>query len=263
NHRIRGAKVEAVFVNSNFGKFLVLLVLAITFGSGSARAADWVVLETSDTAAVPERGEIISGDYVFDLQPENQIVVIHRDGTLLRITGPYFGALADHPQLSVPTQPGKDANLGIVSDLLKNKDRLISTLGSTRNPDDVEKPGGDPSAWQPHIGASNTYCIDGDEAIIHRRTSDKLTRVTLVSPNFEILSFLWPAGENALRLDQISDRNHTSYDLLMSDRPGRSKLMIRPATQTENPIEQIAWMAEVGCSLQALLFVEKMLQQTK
>ena len=85
--------------------------------------------------------------------------------------------------------------------------------------------------------------------------------MTLISPNFEILPHLWPKGQTTLRLDQISNRKDASYEVLISDRPGRSKLVIRPATQTDNPIDQIAWMADAGCKQQALRFVDQMLRQ--
>ena len=80
-------------MNPIFSKFLAPLVLACLAGFSSARAADWVVLETTDTTAEPQRGGMLSGDHQLELPSKDRIVLIHRDGTLLRIAGPYSGDL--------------------------------------------------------------------------------------------------------------------------------------------------------------------------
>ncbi|MEM6463638.1 MAG: hypothetical protein AAF724_17165 [Pseudomonadota bacterium] len=218
-------------------------------------------MEATDTAETPKRGDILSHNDVVDLPPDYQLVVIHRDGTLLRMAGPYSGPLRDYRVLpQVNDNAGDTSVLGVVSDLLKKNDGLISTLGSTREPQTGDVQDKDTNPWQPVVGFSSTYCIDPDRPIIRRVNRSRSVRVKLVSPDFQITETEWPQGTATVHLDQIIDLHHASYDLLISDRPGRSTLVVRPKNLSGKNLEQIVWMAKNGCDQQALQFVNSMLR---
>lgn len=241
----------------------MFVAVAWLAGFSSAMASDWVVLDAPSNIAMPQRGDILFNGDTVDLPVGQQIVVIHKDGTLLRISGPYVGEIGKHRERPAAKNMEADLSvLGVISKLLKDNDRLISTLGSTRDPATGIVPT-NAFPWQPHVGAAATYCIDPDQPVIRRRNSTNSVRVTLASPDFHVRDQVWLKGQDTLRLELMSKGEPTSYNLLFSDRPGQFTLLVRPDTQSDNRLEQIAWMAQVGCQHQALQLLEQTQQSAR
>jgi len=215
------------------------LILALLFTTIPARAAEFVVVESSSLALA--LGTVISGS--ISLSSGESVTLMDGMGTLYRQTGPFEGSF-------VAAEGKSGANtIRVLSGLLADNATDTTTLGAIRNVNGQvagdlnllsgETAGDQCVASSPHLGIWRASG-DGQETASLRLVGGKGADVS------------WGKGETVASWPgAVPVESGGIYLLRRSGASIPYKIDLQVIPNVSDPIAGIALMAEAGCTLQA------------
>jgi len=217
---------------------IAIAVVAAVFPVVHSARADMVVIRASGPGL--KSGQVIPSGSPVSLPGGSSAVLLAQDGRNVSLKGPYQG---------VPdTSSGGDGKVvTALSRLLTTGGGDTASLGVTRGTDIF-----DPHAVNP---AGGLYCATSRRpAVFQRGMSITTTKITITSAAGSVAVVKWPESQPEIAWPQdMPMRDGVTYQLLQDGKPNPTKLLIRRVPgDVEGDAETAAWMAENGCSRQAL-----------
>lgn len=216
-------------------------------GIGIAEAADLVVIKSNVQGIA--KGTVLDDSKPISVPAGNSVSLVSGTGTVITIAGPFEGVPAQRGGAG-----GGDGRLvASLATLLQGHGADQTQLGATRA-GDAEVPD-DP--FHVDISRSADHCLPaGSTAKLWRPTAAKMGRGKLKSLESGGLQkeFSWNAGEMLADWPAgVPMQDGAAYLITSSDRPTPARIILHliPAS-VGSGVQQAAWMAEKGCSDQAM-----------
>lgn len=227
---------------------VMFLVFALQLGwPPSSGASELVVIVSNDPEF--EVGVVLDGNKPVEIAAERSLVLISSAGKVISLSGPYH----DIPDPSGPNSG--DRLVGSLSQLLGKKANPPTALGATRGLP-RRSPAGRPDIWGIDIARAGTYCLRADRPTMlwwAAARSFDVVSLSRTDNNTDSVELRWQRGERALAWPKslVPVDGATYVARFWADDSGE-----RLTTITMPPLEtdahRAAWMAEHGCTGQAL-----------
>ena len=226
-----------------------LAALALILAAFPAFSAQFFV--ANSTAPGLEAGQIIDGDKPLVLPAGARATLIGPDGKTITLTGPLEGPPGGGD--------GGDTSLfATLSNLVNPPDASIAMLGTTREgslarPDDP---------FTIALGVSGDHCMPAGERIQLWRADSETARLLTVWPvagSIEAATETsWPEGAATLPWpEELTPEDGATYLIRLAGGGSSSEIVLHRIQATlPSEVHRIAWMAQQGCTRQALMLLE-------
>jgi hypothetical protein len=219
-------------------RWLAVTAAALVAGVGLPASADMVVIRASGPGL--KTGAVVASGAGVTLPAGSSATLLAQDGRSVKISGPYQG---------VPDQgSGGDAKVvTALSRLLTTGGGDSHSLGVTRGTDVFESHAVNPGG--------GVYCARANRAAVFQRgMSITATRLVITSANGAVTEVKWPESATEVPWPQEQPlRDGATYLIEQEGKPKPGKLMVRRVPgDVEGEAAVAAWMAENGCSRQAM-----------
>ena len=239
------------FIYLALSAILVLGTAALPSKADQTLTANQLVVIKATGVAL-EEGQIIDGSKVLKLDQGSSVTLIGNSGSTMTLTGPYEQAPANktdgnaqNPNIVkalgalISAQKFSTASLGVVrSGSAKTGDHRLS----------------DP--WLVSVEDSGARCIRPGIVVLWRNDASKQSTVTISRTSASLTAQAgWAAGDNVLPLARNRFRDGGDYTLELGNKRVAMTVHVLPGEFTEVG-QQAAWMAETGCTNQALALLD-------
>ena len=213
----------------------------------AAGAAELVVISSSDPSL--EKGAIIDGARPLEVAAGATVVLVSSSGNTIKLTGPYSAA----PDTSAP---GADNRLvDSLSRLISREARAPSTLAVFRSMLG-RAPSDRPDIWGVHIARAGKYCLRPDrQATLWWAAARPGAAVTMSTAGERSggVRIKWPRGKRHLPWPrELELRDGATYVARFWSGDSGEQLVVAKMPALETDAHRAAWMAEHGCTRQAL-----------
>lgn len=233
---------------------MVALVLAVLGGwAASSQAGDLVVIASNDPAI--EVGAVIDGSRSIRVAADTSVVVISSVGMVIKLSGPYDGA----PDTSASDSDGR--LLDSLSRLLAKKASLGTRLAVSRGEPKQASPDR-PDIWGIDIALAGQYCLRQDRPTLiwwAAAQSGAVVTLSSVGDNAHSVKIHWPRDKRHLAWPkELTLSDHATYvaRFWLEDSGEQLITILMPDVDTD--AHRAAWMAEHGCTRQALKVLKAM-----
>ena len=231
------------FTGLAFGASLVAMAMA-----APVTAAEMVVIQSS--GAPLAQGTMIDGSQPLTLASGASVTLISADGTPVTLTGPYNGTPAD--------SAGGAGDGGVataIAGLFSGPKTSTASLGAVRAAKAEGEEAKAPEPWVVSVEGSGNRCIEAGPTTLWRADGSKAGKVTL-SDGIQKASAPWPAGQSKMRVPAGYFKNGKTYTAKM-DASDKVELQMHVVPGNLSTIEKVAFMANAGCSDQAIALLGK------
>jgi hypothetical protein len=231
-------------------KYAAPLAMVLFVVSLNTQATDLVVIEsnTPNYAA----GTLIGSADAIRLGPGETLQLISESGLPKTIEGPFDGPPGDDTASSA----GDTALLGSLSTLLSQSGPEANELGVTRAAVTHETP----NAWSIVADGSGTHCFSRTQpAHLWRANAGRKANVRIKNVGTrDRVSLPWAAREKTLAWPtDFPLENGTQYTIQIKGKMKVVKLNMKEVpAELPTDAHRVAWMAENGCTSQALALLK-------
>lgn len=232
---------------------VLLALVLIGGGAVSSQAGDLVVIASSDPTF--EVGIVMDGSRPINVAANASMVLVSSDGRTIRLSGPYNGA---------PDTSGSSSDSRLVdslSRLITKKASSPTTLAVFRG--GFKRPPADrPDIWGIDIARAGKYCLRLDRpAMLWWAAARSGIDVTFSSTgdNSRHAQISWPPGKRHMawpKALRLSDGATYVARFWPEDTGEQLVTVLMPDLNTD--AHRAAWMAEHGCTRQALKILDAM-----
>jgi hypothetical protein len=233
------------------------LVLVVLYGwAGSSQAGNLVVIASNDPLI--EAGSVIDGNRPIRIALGASLILVSSIGNVIKLSGPYDGA----PDTSVSNSDSRIVDS--LSRLITTKASSPSTLAVSRG-EPEQRPPERPDIWGIDITYADKYCLRQDQpTMLWWADADSGTVVTVSSVDDGSLSarIRWPRGKRYLAWPKdltLSDGATYIARFGSEERGQQLVTILMPDVGTD--AHRAAWMAENGCTRQALKVLAAMAKE--
>lgn len=232
-------------------RILVGVCVALAAWSLTGAAQELVVIASTDPALKP--GLKVDASRVIRIAAEAKVTLIASNGQSLRLSGPYEGVL------ETPSGQSDPGLVDSISRLISLQDSPSETLAVFRS-GPQKFPDGRPDIWGLHIARAGRYCLREDRtAMLWWPGSRPGARISLTGADGDSrsVSFRWPSkGKSRPWPVELPLTDGSSYLVrFRAHSPGiRLDIVVMPSLATD--AHRTAWMADHGCTYQALRALE-------
>ena len=230
---------------------IVLLMTLLAAVARSAQAAELVVIASEDPSM--PAGTVIDGARTVTVAADATVVLVSADGRVTELAGPYSGA----PDASPASGDGR---------LVESLSRLITDQADAPNKLAVFRGGmamtpiGRPDVWGIDIARAGAYCVRSDRPAMLWWAGARAGAVVELTPTGDDAGrtrIRWPGSKKyAPWPDALPLGDGMTYIArFRSSDDGRTiRTLLMPELATD--AHRAAWMAEKGCTRQALAVVD-------
>jgi hypothetical protein len=244
---------------NNFRKTLAMSaaligIVAVNFSSASAQSTEYIIFDVKGSAeGLAEKfvlGTVLKDGDKIELPEDAEVRLLDKAGEVVILTGPITGTILDEDGGTKKSIDGSNA-LQVIAKLMFGDADLVNNIGAARaigarNVDD-----GKIQPWVPVISKPGTYCLPMDVPIFTRLDAAAKIKVTVISGSEIFNEKVWEEKENSISVSELVKEGIDRYTLFLSSQIKESSIHLLDRTNM-NTTEQIAWMAERGCKLQAV-----------
>lgn len=229
----------------------LLLLTVLTGAAPASRAGELVVIASTDPAL--QSGSIVDGNRSLQVVTDASVVLISSTGKRIELVGPYIGA----PETSASKSGSRLVKS--LSQLINQHAHTPEKLAAFRSAG-KRAPAARPDIWGVDIAHAGTYCLRVDQAVMLWWDEARASAlVSLSGPDGEAreVRIRWPSGQRHLAWPQalvLADGAHYLVRFRAADAGLRLITLQMPPLATD--VERAAWMAEHGCTRQALAVVD-------
>ncbi|MFQ5939386.1 MAG: hypothetical protein ACE5KL_04855 [Alphaproteobacteria bacterium] len=232
----------------------VVALTAVVFFAMACPALAAQFFVAASTAPGLTRGAIIDGDKPLSLPEGARVTLIAPDGKTVTLDGPFHGP----PGGGAGTDDGE--LFAALSDLVSSQNASIASLGGTRgSPESVPE---DP--FTVALGASGSHCVPASQPMRLWRPDTKGSSLLTIRPGSgsvpALVETLWPEGTAMMPWpkDLALEAGATYLIYLVGGASLTEVVLHRVPADLPSEAHRIAWMAEHGCTRQALRLLEKL-----
>ncbi len=232
----------------------VLLVLVVLGGwAASSQAGSMVVIASSDPSI--EVGVVIDGRRPISVAANASVILVSSDGRTIKLSGPYNGA------------PGTSASRSD-NQLVDSLSRLITKEASSPTTLAVfrgvskQAPADRPDIWGIDIARAGKYCLRRDRPAMlwwAAARSGAVVTFSSTGDSSRNARISWPRGKRHLVWPEeltLSDGATYVARFWSEDNGEQLVTLLMPDLGTD--AHRAAWMAEHGCTRQALKILDAM-----
>ena len=232
----------------------VLLALVLIGGwAVSSQAGDLVVIASSDPTF--EVGIVMDGSRSISVAANASIVLVSSDGRTIRLSGPYNGA---------PDTSGSSSDSRLVdslSRLITKKASSPTTLAVFRG-GFKRAPADRPDIWGIDIARAGKYCLRPDRpAMLWWAAARSGADVTFSSTgdSSRNAQITWPPGKRHMAWPKaLTLSDGATYVARFWSEDNGEQLVTVLMPDLDSDAHRAAWMAEHGCTRQALKILDAM-----
>ena len=228
---------------------LKALTAVALLGAGAANAADFVVIQSQ--AAGVTQGEVISDSATMSLQAGETVTLLSASGETIALSGPFEGV----PQAQ--SSGGDGAFATAIANMLQARQKSTASLGAVRSGTVGAAETPVPQPWLISVENSGDRCLYGDRAVLWRADNATEGELSLTGGVKSIRGAAWPAGTDQVALSNDMFVDGASYTATL-DGSAVELRVHKASAQMDNPAELAAWMAEKGCTNQALALLNSL-----
>ncbi len=232
----------------------VLLVLVILGGwAASSQAVDLVVISSSDPSI--EAGVVIDGSRPISIAANAAVVLVSSGGRTIKLSGPYNGA----PDTSASSSDSRLVDS--LSRLITKEAGSPTTLAVFRG-GFKQAPADRPDIWGIDIARAGKYCVRRDRPVMlwwAAARSGAVVTFSSTGDSSRNARISWPRGKRHLAWPKeltLSDRATYVARFWSNDNGEQLVTVLMPDLGTN--AHRAAWMAEHGCTRQALKVLDAM-----
>lgn len=234
----------------------LLSLLALLGGwAGPIPAADLVVIASDDPSIAA--GTVIDGSGTIDVAAGASVVMVSSDGRTIRVSGPY----SDAPD---PTITNADSGLvDSLSRLITEQAGSPTTLAVFRA-GSGKTPIGRADVWGIHIAHPGTYCLRPDRPAMLWWKAARSGAVVALSNAGDAsrgARIRWPQSKRYTEWpDELTLSDDTVYVARFRSGDAGTQLTTLLMPELASDAHRAAWMAEHGCTRQALGALDAMVE---
>ncbi len=232
----------------------VVALTAVVFFAMACPALAAQFFVAASTAPGLTRGAILDGNKPLKLPEGARVTLIAPDGKTVTLNGPFHEPLGG----GAGTDDGE--LFAALSDLVSSQNVSITSLGGTR--------GGSESVLEDPftvvLGASGSHCVPASQPMRLWRPDTKSSSLLTIRPGSGSVQApveaFWPEGTEAMPWpEDLALEEGATYLIRLYDGASLTEVVLHrvPADLPSEP-HRIAWMAEHGCTRQALRLLEKL-----
>ncbi len=219
-----------------------------------AQSTEYIIFDVKGTAeGLAEKfalGTVLKDGDRIEIPENAELRLLDKAGNVVVLTGPLIGTVEDEDGNSEKAKDGSNA-LQVIAKLMFGEKSLVNNIGAARaiNTEETDKNIVQP--WEPVILVPGTYCLSMDKPVFSRASAREKAKITLISGSEIFKDKIWNEDEISISIEDMIDRETDRYTLFLSSQTTESSIHLLDRTDM-NITEQIAWMAERGCKLQAM-----------
>ena len=225
--------------------FLVFMVLA--GWAASSQAAELVVIASSDPSI--KVGVVIDGVRPMRVAAGASVVMISSAGKTIKLSGPYSGA----PDTSAPSSDKQLVDS--LSRLITEEAKSPTTLAVFRS-GFKPLPTGRPDIWGIDIARGGNYCLRTDRPAMlwwAAARSGAVVGFASTGDNARSARITWPRGKRYLVWPkELTLSDGATYVARFWSQDNGEQLLTLLMPKLDTDAHRAAWMAEHGCTRQAL-----------
>ena len=214
------------------------------FFASAAVAADMVVIQAA--GAPVEAGDQVDGSAVLTLPAGASVTLLSASGAPVTLSGPFEGAPGD----GLAGGDGDGAFTAAISNMFRSQAKSTASLGAIRSGSSAEAETPVPQPWLISVADSGDRCIYSDRAILWRSEAAGEASLTLTGGVSRVDNATWPAGADQIALPSRLFADGKAYVATIDQKT--VNLTVHKNEGISNPEELVAWMAERGCTAQAM-----------
>lgn len=239
------------FIYLALSAILVLGTAALPSKADQTLTANQLVVIKATGVAL-EKGQIIDGSKILKLGKGASVTLIGNSGSTVTLTGPYEQAPAE-------MTGGNAQNPNIVKALgalISARKFSTASLGVVRSGSGETGNHRLSDPWLVSVEGSGPRCIRPGIVVLWRNDASKQSTVTISRSSASLTAQAdWAAGDNVLPLASNRFRDGGDYTLELEKKRIALTVHVLPGEYTEVG-QQAAWMAETGCTNQALALLD-------
>lgn len=235
-------------------------VAALNVSNALAQSAEYIIFNVSGSAeGLNERfvlGAVLKEGDEINLPENSEVKLLDKSGSVIVLKGPLTGTVTNDDGGSQRAKDGSNA-LQVISKLMFGENRLVNNLGAARSvlsqnvqPENVQP-------WVPVISKPGTYCLPSETPVFGREEADVDIMITVASSDGASMEKTWTANEKSISVSDLVRKDTDQYTLTLSSQSEESSFHLLDRTNM-NAAQQIAWMAERGCRIQAMQLLDDM-----
>lgn len=230
---------------------LLLMMLGAWMSPGMAN--DLVVIASSDPSV--EIGAVIDGSQTMRVAADSSVVLVSATGRTIKLAGPYRGA----PDAS--GSPSKSRLVESLSRLITQDTAASGKLAAFRG-GSKQAPADRPDIWGIDIARAGTYCLRPDrEAMLWWDAARAGAIVSISGPGAasQGARIRWPSAKRHMPWPKalaLSDQATYVARFRAGDAGETLRTLLMP--DLDSDAHRAAWMAERGCTHQALGVLDAM-----
>ncbi len=228
--------------------------IAVSLSSVHAQSTEYIIFDIKGSAeGLAEKfvlGSVLKDGDKIELPENSEIRLLDKTGEVVILTGPITGTVLDEDGGSQKSKDGSNA-LQVIAKLMFGEANLVNSIGAARAVESKSSVDGKIQPWVPVISKPGTYCLPMDVPVFSRLDAAAKIKITVISGSDIFEEKVWEEKEKSISVSGIVKKGIDRYTLFLSSQTRESSIHLLDRTDM-NAAEQIAWMAERGCKLQAL-----------
>lgn len=235
-------------------------VVTFNVSTAFAQSVEYIVFDVSGSAdGLNERfvlGSVLKEGDEINLPENSEVKLLDKSGSVIVLKGPLTGTVTNDDGATQHAEDGSNA-LQVISKLMFGENRLVNNLGAARSvlskrvePENVQP-------WVPVLSQPGTYCLPSDMPVFDREEADMEIMITVASSDGASMEKAWTANEKSISVSDLVHEDMDHYTLILSSQSEESSFHLLDRTDM-NATQQIAWMAERGCQIQAMQLLNEM-----
>ena len=232
------------------------LIAMVAFNNSpvSAQSTEYIIFEVSGTAeGIKEKfvlGTVLKDGDKIELPENAEVRLLDKAGDVVVLTGPLVGTVLNEDGDAKKGVDGSNA-LQVIAKLMFGEASLVNNIGAARAIKSEGAKKAEVHPWVPVIAKPGTYCLPADNPVIARKESNAKVKLTVISGSAVFNEKVWEEKELTVSISEMVKKDVDRYTLFLSSHTNESSIHLLDRKDM-NVTEQIAWMAERGCKIQAI-----------
>ncbi|MBL4725461.1 MAG: hypothetical protein JKY83_02065 [Rhizobiaceae bacterium] len=232
----------------------------LNISNALAQSVEYIIFNVSGSAKdLNERfvlGAVLKEGDEINLPENSEVKLLDKSGSVIVLKGPLTGTVTNDDGGTQQAKDGSNA-LKVISKLMFGENRLVNNIGAARSVITTKIKPENVQPWMPIVSRPGTYCLPSDTPVFAREEANAEIMVTVSSSNGTSMEKAWAANEKAISVSDLVQKDTDHYTLILSSQESESSIHLLDRTDM-NATQQIAWMAERGCRIQAMQLLNQM-----
>lgn len=235
-------------------------VAVLNVSNAHAQSVEYIIFSVSGSAeGLNDRfvlgGVLKEGDEI-NLPENSEVKLLDKSGSVIVLKGPLTGTVTNDDGGTEQAKDGSNA-LQVISKLMFGENRLVNNLGAARSVLSAQIVPENVKPWMPVVSKPGTYCLPLETPVFVREEADAEIVITVSSSDGASMEKVWTANEKSISVSDLVQKDTDHYTLILSSQAAESSIHLLDRTDM-NGAQQIAWMAERGCQIQAMQLLNEM-----